>query len=77
MTGTFHENHLQKVLVFSKKQTLGKESQADVVTELIPGTFSHIVAYAVEPQSRFGAKSSLSTGGRETQPGIFLKINVK
>lgn len=76
ISGTFHETNLLKTLAFSKKQTMGKENQADVVTELIPGKFSHIVAYAVEPQSRFGAKSTLTTGGRETQPGMFLKFNV-
>jgi hypothetical protein len=75
ITGTFHENNLQKTIGFTKKQTLGKEIQSDISTELVPGKFTHIVAYAVEPQSRFGAKSALTTGGRETQPGIFIKFN--
>ncbi len=75
LTGKFHENNLQKVIAFSKKQILGKESDVDVSTELIPGKFSHIIAYAVEPLNRFGAKSSLSTGGRETLPSIYLTFN--
>jgi hypothetical protein len=75
LTGKYHENNLQQVVAFSQKQVLGKEAEADITTELIPGKFRHIVAYAVEPQNRFGAKSSMSTGGRETQPGIFITYN--
>jgi len=72
LTGKFHENNLQQVIAFSQKQVLGKETESAITNELIPGKFSHIVAYAVEPQNRFGAKSSMSTGGRETQPAIFI-----
>lgn len=75
LTGKFHENNLQKVIAFSKKQNFGTEKENEITNELIPGKYSHIVAYAVEPLNRFGAKSSLSTGGRETLPSIFMNFN--
>jgi len=75
LTGKFHENNLQKVIAFSKKQTLGSEKENEITNELIPGNYSHIVAYAVEPLNRFGAKSTLSTGGRETLPSIFINFD--
>ncbi len=76
ITGKFHENNLQKVVAFNTKQTLGKENESQIAAELVPGKYAHIVAYAVEPQNRFGAKSSASTGGRETQPGIYIQFNI-
>jgi hypothetical protein len=75
ITGKFHENNLQRVVAFTSTQQLGKENEAEITQELIPGKFAHIVAYAVEPQQRFGAKSRLSTGNRETQPGIYFQFN--
>jgi len=72
LTGKFHENNLQKVIGFSQKQTLGSEDESQIIQELTPGKFAHIIAYSVEPQNRFGAKSAESTGGRETQPSIFI-----
>lgn len=75
LTGKFHESNLQKVIAFSKKQVFGSEKENEITNELVPGKYSHIVAYAVEPLSRFGAKSSFSTGGRETLPGIFINYD--
>ncbi|MFN3342143.1 MAG: hypothetical protein ACK40M_05570 [Flavobacteriales bacterium] len=73
LSGKFHEEKLQQVVAFSSKQVLGKENPAQQTKELIPGKFAHIAGYAVEPLNRFGAKSTQSTGGRETLPPIYLK----
>jgi hypothetical protein len=73
LSGKFHEEKLQQVVAFTSKQTLGKEIGGSETKELIPGKFAHIVGYAVEPLNRFGAKSTQSTGGRETLPPIYIR----
>ena len=73
LAGKFHEEHLEKICLFNQKQIAGKENKDQEIQEIIPGKPTYMVAYAVDPLTNLGAKSTLSTGNRPKLPYLQLK----
>lgn len=45
ITGNFHKTHMEQIVVFKNKPTLGKENEADLLEVVTPGQDAYITGY--------------------------------
>lgn len=45
ITGNFHKTHIEQIVVFKNKPTLGKENEADLLEVVTPGQNAYITGY--------------------------------
>lgn len=59
ISGDFHANHLQEVVVFGKNPSFGSESDADVLDVIIPGEEAYVTGYFAMTNKTAGGIPSL------------------
>ena len=59
ITGDFHVNHLEQIVIFNKEPQMGSESASDVITTVIPGEEAYLTGYFTMTNKDAGGLPSL------------------